>query len=103
MKPRQRPRYVIQASVAFILAGEQEHAAVKNVSQRGCQIITSAELRVGQYIQLDLRISGFRESVCIPMAVVRWRKSPAIGIEFLIFGPGSHHWLCQLPPDTAHG
>jgi hypothetical protein len=103
MKPRQRPRHVIQASVSFTFAGEREYAVVRDVSKRGCQILTSAELRVGQYLEIGLRIAGFREPVCIPLAVVRWSQSPNVGIEFLTFGPGALHWLRQLPVHTAHG
>jgi hypothetical protein len=100
MKPRQRPRHVFQAAVSFSLAGEREYAVVQDVSTRGCQILTSAELRAGQYLKIDLLISSFREPICIPMAVVRWSQSPAAGIEFLIFGPGAQYGLRQL--DTGN-
>lgn len=86
----------VQAVVSVTLHGQTEPASLGDISERGCQVVTSTHVRPGDYVAMDILFARAGTPLRVTLAVVRWVHPPSVGIEFLVFRHGSHYLLREL-------
>jgi len=96
MKPRYSPRHSIRAIASFSTNDGIGHGHIHNLSVPGCRLETTASLRVGQAVNLQLNVMPQLTPLRVPLAVVRWIKSPWAGLEFIGMSPADQVQLRLL-------
>ena len=76
MKPRYSPRHSIHAIASFSTNDGIGHGHIHDLSVPGCRLETTASLRVGQAVNLQLNVIPQLTPLRVPLAVVRWINSP---------------------------
>ena len=96
MKPRYGPRRSIQAIASFSTSDDIGHGHIHDLSVPGCRLETTAALCVGQTVNLQLYVMPQLTPLRVPLAVVRWIKSPWAGLEFIGMSPADQVQLRLL-------
>ena len=96
MTPRYSPRRSIQAIASFSTSDDIGHGHIHDLSVPGCRLETTASLCVGQTVNLQLYVMPRLTSLRVPLAVVRWIKSPWAGLEFIGMSPADQIQLRRL-------
>lgn len=85
MKPRSKSRVPVDYSVSF--TGDQVSGTglLRNLTIGGSEIESDAEFSIGMPLRLHVQLSGARQPIVIPLAIVRWKQSDRYGVEFVRF------------------
>ncbi len=83
MNNRYSSRTPVKCVVTFSADGVVGEGRVVNLSVPGCLIETSATLKVGQYLHLQLRFSESHAPLRIALAVVRRLGGMLVGLELI--------------------
>ena len=93
---RQYPRTVVEADIAFQVAGgSRVDARCRDVSLGGMFIDTTARLPYGTTVRVFLRLPGLRDEIAVE-SIVRWSKPGGMGVQFGVMGARETHALTQL-------
>jgi type IV pilus assembly protein PilZ len=93
---RQHPRKIIEADVAFQVAGNPRlEARYRDVSLGGMFIETEAVAPYGTPVRVFLRLPGLKDEVTVD-TIVRWSKPGGMGVQFGVMGARETHALIEL-------
>ena|SRR5213593_1218069 len=102
---RKHPRYPVQLRVHLFgdLGGDE--GTTVNIGMGGCAVTGRGPQEKGRYVSLVMRASHDQLPIKIELAVVRWAKDAAFGVEFIRMKPEQRtrlsHYLHVL--DLSHG
>ena len=87
MKPRYSLRRSMQAVASFSTPECLGQGYISDLSVPGCRLDTTASLRPGQTVNLQIIFTPAYPPLHIPLAVVRWVEPPWAGLEFISMSP----------------
>ena len=76
---------------------------LKNLTIAGAEIQSQANLSIGSRLSLSIHASGARPPIVVTVAVVRWKHSDRLGLEFVGFDGRSKQQLEDMlnPHDSS--
>lgn len=81
---RRHPRFPVQFKSSFssvnVVGGE---GALADLSVRGCRVESRIEVKPGTELQLTIDLPDESSALEIAVAIVRWSRAGAFGIEFM--------------------
>jgi hypothetical protein len=81
---RQHPRFPVQFKSSFssvnVVGGE---GTLADLSVRGCRIECGIAVKPGTELQLNIQLPDEPSPLGIAVAIVRWSRAGAFGIEFM--------------------
>ena len=80
---RSSARLALQCSIVVANGVQVGEGHVLNLSKNGCLVESSLRIKVGDCLQLRLFLPDSGQSVCVPLAVVRWIQAGRFGVEFM--------------------
>jgi hypothetical protein len=83
MDDRYSPRVSVDCTAIFAGESVRGEGRVLDVSLPGCLIESSEAATPGDYIWLKLGFPDGKQSLDVPLAVVRWVQGNRIGVEFI--------------------
>ena len=87
MEQRRFPRVVVHCPGSFRGEAVAGHGHVLNLSWAGCAFKSDKNLKVGDFLQVDIHLPEEYAPVKIDVAVVRWANSQEFGVDFIQVGP----------------
>ncbi len=85
---RKFPRLEVyfKVTLAFKEGQTEGTGTLINLSMGGCSIETTNPVEVGAFLDLTLQTPGGDQTVWIEVAMVRWTRFGAFGVEFYLMG-----------------
>ena len=87
MERRMNPRFDVQLSGVFTRENRVRHGRVADISAGGCKFQCDEQISAGSYIKFRILLPGCNLPLTVDLAVVRWCKGSAMGIEFIRMAP----------------
>ncbi len=87
MEKRKAPRHPVQCFISFSgdhIGGE---GLVVDVSGHGCSVESDKNAKEGTYLTLHVSLPDAASALKVDLAVVRWAKEKAFGLEFICMQP----------------
>jgi len=78
---RSHDRFPIELELVLVHQGERHRAQTKDVSLGGMFVHTSAPLRFGAELEVELAIAALKYEGKLP-AIVRWQRGDGLGLAF---------------------
>ncbi len=110
MEKRKDPRFPVQWPLSFShsqisFRGIQINGSGKasDISARGCKLESDTTVDTGTYLEVRIQILDEGSPVEIDLAVVRWSRNEAFGLEFINMRPEEQERLQRYVKALAAG